>query len=556
MKEYFRKNENRIIWLVTMITLLIACSPLITRYCINGHDIDYHLLRIESLKEGILMGKPFLKINVLFFGGAGYASSLFYPDFLLYIPALLRVMGVSIGASYHIFIFLCFLLSYLSMYYSVSRMMGSKYAGLISAVIMSLCQYHLDDIYVRSAVGEYTAFIFLPLLFYGIYNLLYEDMDKPWLLGAGFGGVLLCHTTSFVMCLLFAFVACILKIKVFKNRRVFLRLLATALITAGISAFYWLPVMEQLLSASFYVSTPWIEPHTEAVRFVKVFYNKFPSLGIIPVILCVPRILIKKADGNKKLLEFADYLMIAGFLFTFLATDLFPWQRLERFLSFIQFPWRFFIMSSVLFSMAAGIILYVISRRFARDSHDIPMESGVCVIVLIMCAIAAYANLSQNDQGYYDYSDDYYDYKPYTANVIGGEWLPDTVLSKETLVSESERLTAADGSLIDFKRVKNTIEAEIDRDSDFIDIPFIYYKGYEAFLEEGGKLTKLSISNEGNNGFIRAKLEPGMRGKLTVRYAGTTAQLISKLLTLISMLIFIIYLILSYRNKKGLRGDK
>ena len=35
-------------------------------------------------------GAPFLRVNMLFFGGEGYASSMFYPDFLLYIPAVLH----------------------------------------------------------------------------------------------------------------------------------------------------------------------------------------------------------------------------------------------------------------------------------------------------------------------------------------------------------------------------------------------------------------------------------------------------------------------------------
>ena len=72
--------------MLAVIVLLAACAPLFTINCIGGDDIIYHLLRIEALKEGILAGRPFLRINMLFFGGAGYASSMFYPDLLLYFP--------------------------------------------------------------------------------------------------------------------------------------------------------------------------------------------------------------------------------------------------------------------------------------------------------------------------------------------------------------------------------------------------------------------------------------------------------------------------------------
>ena len=116
IRKHFADKENIVVAVFFLITVIVACNPLISRYCIQGHDIDYHLLRIEALKEGILRGHPFAKVNLLFFGGAGYASSMFYSDLILYIPALLRVIGVSIGASYHIFVALCVILCYLTSY--------------------------------------------------------------------------------------------------------------------------------------------------------------------------------------------------------------------------------------------------------------------------------------------------------------------------------------------------------------------------------------------------------------------------------------------------------
>jgi len=35
--------------------------------------------------------------------------------------------------------------------------------------------YLLYDIYVRMALGEIISFVFLPLLFYGLYNIIYQD---------------------------------------------------------------------------------------------------------------------------------------------------------------------------------------------------------------------------------------------------------------------------------------------------------------------------------------------------------------------------------------------
>lgn len=523
MKAYLQDKENRIAAAVFLITMLIACSPLISRYCINGHDVEYHLLRIESLKEGILMGRPFLKVNVLFFGGAGYASSLFYPDFLLYFPALLRVCGVGINASYHLFIALCFCLCYGAACYCTRRMTGSRYTGMAAGVLLTLCQYHMDDVYIRSAAGEYTAFIFLPFVIYGIYNVLYEEMDRPWVLGIGFGGVLLCHTSTFVMCLVFGIAAFLLKWRTFAKKPVLTgKVVLTAVLTAVVTILYWLPVMEQLLSVQFYVGIPWMKPVDEAVRFAQVLYPIFPSLGFLLLLFWLPRIFLKKDVKNEKLLGFADCLTAAGVLFALLATDLFPWARIGSYLSFIQFPWRFFIMSSALLSLADALILLCCMKK---EPAGISLEKATLLLVLFVMSAGALSSLSKNTEGYYDYSDDYYTYQPYTANVIAGEWLPQTVTDVDALVKESGRLFSDTGESLSFERVKNAITVTIEKNYAYVDVPFIYYKGYSAYLvKEDGTETELSVTGEGNNGFCRVYLGDQARGSLTVVYDGTFAQ--------------------------------
>ena len=175
-----KEKENQIFIIISVIAIVIACLPVFSKFCLQGHDSEYHLLRIEALKDAILKGVPVLKVNTLFFGDMGYASSMFYPDFLLYIPAVLRAIGFSMKISYHAFIIVCVALTFFFGYYAGKSICKNRYAGLIAAMLVTLCSYHIDDIYVRAAVGEYTAYIFLPLLLYDIYNMCYEEMSKPW----------------------------------------------------------------------------------------------------------------------------------------------------------------------------------------------------------------------------------------------------------------------------------------------------------------------------------------------------------------------------------------
>lgn len=576
IKECCKNRKNQIIAAVFLITMFIACVPLMSRFCINGHDLEYHLLRIESLKEGILIGKPFLKVNTLFFGNAGYASSMFYPDFLLYIPALLRVFGTSINASYHIFVAICVILCYMSAYLCVKSMTGSAYGGMIAAVTLSLTQYHLDDIYVRSAVGEYTAFIFIPIVIYAIFNIICEEADKPQLFILGYAGVLLCHTSSFIMCTVFGIAALLLNFKkTLGNIRVFRRLLIMTAATLLLTSFYWLPMLEQFMNAKFYVSTPWMQPKDEAVRFINIFGAQFPSLGCVCLLMLLPRVFIRKyavsgrlpEDVKKEIAEgtlskqdkdkvnvvgYADLLILAGVLFTVIASDLIPWDRIGRYASFIQFPWRFFIMGSSLFSVASGLIYSRITgsddemteiMTFNNEANTRVINAGalILVAVLMINGISAFSILKKGAQGYYDYSDDYYSYKPFTANVIAGEWLPDAVTDRKTLIDDSERMIADSGEELDFIRVKNTIEADIDQKIEFVDVPFIYYLGYRAELTDNtGKISVLPVTGEGHNGMCRVYMSGHDKGKLRVYYGGTRLTYVSLGISIITMAVMVI----------------
>lgn len=538
MKKLFKEQENKIDVFVFLVVLIIACSPLISKYCVNGHDLEYHLLRIESLKEGILMGKPFLRINTLFFGDAGYASSLFYPDFLLYIPAFLRVIGVGINASYHILAALCICLTYLSVRYCVRKMTGSAYPAMMAGILVIMSPYYLGDVYIRGAVGEYIAFIFLPFVIYGIYNTLYEEMDKPWILAIGYGGVLLCHTNSFIFCIVFGIVAFIVKWTVFKNNiKVLVKLIATMGVTMALTAFYWIPVLEMLIGTRLYVDNAWITLEESAIRFSDIFSSTFPSLGFMLVILAFPRILIKKNTQNRSLINYADWLLVGGAFFAVITSDIIPWNRLNGYLSFVQFPWRFFCLSTVMLAVADAIILYCFIKASLEPLMQSSMKVLTILLLIINCAMGI-GFVSGADITYYDYSDDFYSYKPFTANVIAAEWLPLDVEDLQQMVTDSDHMYSDSDKDLDFVRVKNTIEADITEECEYVDVPFVYYKGYTAtIVDEAGAEHKPSMTS-GRNGMARVNLE-GLKGHLIVKYSGTVLQWAATIVSILTALALI-----------------
>lgn len=148
-------------------------------YLVRGHDIRFHLMRIEALKDGLLSGAFPVKIQPTWLNGNGYPVSILYPDLFLYIPALLRLLGLSLQTVYKIYIMLINGVTIGFSYWSFRRMSGRRALGLLGSFIYTLSIYRLTNIYTRAAVGEYTAMAFLPLVLYAMWRIYKEeDLQK------------------------------------------------------------------------------------------------------------------------------------------------------------------------------------------------------------------------------------------------------------------------------------------------------------------------------------------------------------------------------------------
>ncbi len=538
--EDVRKEDRVFTVIVSCITLFFAALPLFSVNCINGHDIDYHLLRIEALKTGIVNGLPFLRINMLFFGGEGYASSLFYPDFLLYIPALLRSAGAGINLSYHIFAAFCITAAFITMFFCAYYISENRWGALISAVIYTLCQYHLDDIYTRAAVGEFTAFIFIPLVAAGLYDLTEKDFKRPWFLIAGMAGTLLCHTLTTVFSIIFCLGYVAVKAGTFiKDPKRIIKLMLSALFTVALTAFYWLPVMEQMRTLELKYTQAIFDVDYEKLLIREIFENKAGRMGIAVFLMLFAALLIHRKKDEK--IREGDIFAVFGLIFTLCSTGLFPWKRLEEYVSSIQFPWRLFIMSCLMFSLAAGIYI---------SKAAVSKERLAVTAVLAVMAVSAVSNYNRTEEGYYSYSDDYYNEVKFTKNVIGGEWLPLSVTDRDRLIKNRDTAFDENGNELTVERRGNRLTVTAPG-SGYIDVPFIYYPGYAA-VNAGGK--SLSVDGEGDNGRLRVYAEES--GPVTVYYGGTRLQHISDIISILAALIPAAVLIISFRSKNSSGGSR
>lgn len=394
----------------------IATLPLMINYLFDQQDLIFHLNRIEGVKEGLLEAKDFpVRIQPQWLNGHGYPVSIFYGDFWLYFPALLRIIGISVQDSYKIFILFVNLATAWLSYFCFHKMSGNRRIGLAGAAIYTLNLYRLTNIYVRAALGELIAMMFFPLILFGLWHILTQDpqeikRDKVWmLLSAGYLGVLFSHLISCEMIGMLTVLICIFQIKkVFVKERFFALLKASLGIVAG-GAWYWLPLLEYM-QLDFVASRLgefnvyrqeergifWAQFFTtrysvngESLAIAKGMEGEMPlTLGIAFFIILMAAVYISlcrwKEIERKK--EWVMGLLMMAF-FMWICTKDFPFgwlgQKLEilqLLIARLQYPWRFL---GIVALLCAWIFVTILSGTNIEKQWKKMFSIIVCTVLLL-----------------------------------------------------------------------------------------------------------------------------------------------------------------------------
>lgn len=70
------------------------------------------------------------------------------------------------------------------MYWYVSQLTKSKEIGTLAAILYMVMPYHLNDMYIRNALGEFLSYIFIPFVFLGLHRLFQKEKGS-WILCIG-----------------------------------------------------------------------------------------------------------------------------------------------------------------------------------------------------------------------------------------------------------------------------------------------------------------------------------------------------------------------------------
>lgn len=553
MREWICKRSR---WLIFLSFLLLSFLSLYIVYFQNGHiligdDYHFHQNRIEGLAQSLAHGIWLPKISYFFIGGYGYASSLFYPDFYLYIPALLRVAGFSLATSFLFFATMINLGTFGITYLS-GRIMGlPKLKSYLFSLLYTLSIYRLQDFFNRQAIGELLAMGFFPLVLASLSLLKAGKVQNWWLLTIAMTGIGLAHFISLEIVSIFIGLYVLLNARRFVKKQTLTALLKATIVTILLLAFYLVPVFEQMSRITFQVTAnplTLISDRSYALGELlansfenRVFHAFSANIGLILLVgLLVNGVMLFKQKNVDR------DLLFLSFLFMLMTTNLFPWQLFDQTpLNTIQFPWRFL-------SIVTLLSAYLIANDYNKILKKIPYGQ-VILILFILLGVVIYEWESIDTEGKRIVSHQSYDQTNSYYIGAGHEYLPKEV-NYQKLLKNKKREISYDPEVMTIKKSELSFASVsfdyqvVQSKPAIVTLPFIYYYGYQAKVVEDGKVKEIPAVLNEQNGYVALSLSG--KGKVTVSYETTWAQKISLSISLITLALLFSVKVIPYISKK------
>lgn len=519
IKNKLTKQSLLVLFSFFVIALFITLPFWQTHRLLIFSDFSFHASRIEEISNNLKQGKLFTFIAGKTFNSTGVGSFLFYPTYLLYPWAVLRIIFNPINAFYLWYILLTFIALVIA-FYSMYSFSTNKMQSYLFALIYVFAPYRL---YLGTSVfGEFIAVTFIPIIFLGLYQILWGDTNKWWVLSIGLALVAYSHILSTLISLeylftIFVFYFIYSKFRI--KREKLIALIKAAVLTLGLVAFEFVPFLQSYIGRNIFSASQGISYgllfNIEKLINLSIINNvSNGSIGFVLITsLFLTLLFIKQL--NKQYI--CAYLLGIGSCI--LATTFFPWHLVDRtLLSVIQMPYRYLPYAILFLAMVTSKIislfcvnykinlgiLTVIALSLFTIIYTVSVNNGSLQAIKTADTMLA-RNAGKNtkilpvsvivDKAHYNNIFSYgvtfgeYDYYPRIAHGNGNSPSSKAISIDNNLALRNNKKTK-----LYPQNYPNLIRYKI-KGKEKIDLPVIAYNG--TFVKVNGKVTKFSVSKRG-----------------------------------------------------------
>lgn len=549
--KYCREKEI-INYILIIIASIIISIPLANKSLnIYRDDGIQHICRIIGTEQ-TLADKQFLPMIMSnLCNNFGYSWNIFYSPLTAYMSVMFRIFNFSYVNCLKLCMFVIVLLSGLTMYKLTFRITKNKKLATLASIIYILAPYRITDMYTRTALAELASFIFIPIVFEGLYIIVNEE-KKSYKLALGAAGLILTHQVIAMYTAIICFVYLIVFFKKLKSKTVLKNIGVNLLFCILMTSFYWVGLLQHYFSTSYEVFVPGRMEREEVLIFYKAKFSQLfitnseqtmiYAIGLLSVIgLVLTPIAYKKIPEEYK--KTYMFFLITVVILIGMTLSIFPFEKLPQALTMLQFTFRLFTFTSFFFAFVVATNFAILIKNF--KTLDIVVLLTISILLLVPYKSKLDFNLQENEERLINGVRVTENTGRVHAGMASMEYLPTKAFKNLKYIAnrkdEAIVLDNDEAVISDYTKQASNMNCKISNinKETTIELPYTYYLGYRVYAD--GQEIKYT---ESDNGFIQINIAKD--SQIKVKYLGTNEMLISYAVSIIS---FATIIVLNHKNK-------
>lgn len=531
---------------------VLAALPVFTPYLQMGADAVFHLNRIEGIKESLLCGQFPVRVESIYLNGYGYAVSTFYGSLFFYIPVIARLIGFSLQFSYKILILFLNIIMVINSYFFFKKITKERKWGVLGCFCFTLFTYKFINMYSRAAISEASALAVLPLIANIFYDIFTKEHDKEykklWIkLTLAFSLVLENHIISTEIFGITMILICVFYFKKTFNKDTFMVLLKFTLCTIILNAFFLVPFIDTITKMKFNINSwegvtgniqgtgysvlDWFymdKPQYDCRIWYEHVIKIIPGISA-PLMFLSAFVAVLSGVFKSKYKKIFKFFFIESIVIIVITSSYFPWDSAINFMidnlgslgfvvsnmiTNIQFLFRLTILADLFFTGLFVITIKYLTENY-RNTTKSPIKQWIPkLLIIIVISVTLIQTLSletaviatQYNSKYQKFGITESD-ELFCKNIGNEEYIPRTLVTGWSWSDayNDRKIVVTGGEAYNYSKKGTTLNFTVKTQSDvtaWIDIPLIYYFGYEAYNSDTKETIQIFQNNSGKISFV------------------------------------------------------
>lgn len=591
--KFFSRNWHFLVVLIFGAILSVGVWAMASQI-MTGDDYAFHATRLQSASKGWANGQIVPQVDPDTLGGFGYAYNLFYGPLLTYVAAGLQALIGLWPVAINLVLVICLIGSGLTMCYAMTKISKNKVLAAMVSVFYMAAPYVLNNLYARMALGEVAASVAAPILLLGLYQLTVGEKHAARSIALSAAMLVLSHSLSAMLFALMAALYVLFNLRKIVNWENIWRMVLGVMVALGLTAFFTLPLLEAKMTDGYGVfdvgySDVYFGANARSMNDHRIWPQQLlvmdytgkvnaeglggefgVTLGVIALVGLLGFWFVRRRIEDENQRRFATSLYIIAVLAILLALPIVNWYYMPGIMWQMQFPWRSLSVSALCLAVVSGYTIYGLMRGLSDEKQRVAMVlmsllAVYFVMPLILPRADRHKDLEQvaEDPVVMGWEAEYAPMQllcsPDVEEDIAEGYACSLSRIREILAERGDEIRVVSGDVTLQQANKNGLKVNMtlinsDDEDAMVELPMIYYPGYQAELD--GMALQVNPSHE--YGLVTVTVPAGATGEIKVWYGLSLATQVGGLISATTLGLSVIWLITSGiidHNKRKKRAE-